>query len=997
MSIIGRGGAGVVVPRRAPYITPRATTSSPSGGGGAYGLVGFQSWAEVDGVTYGAEPDLLGPIGGYEGYTGIITSGDYTASTKADIQSALDGAAAGETVFVPSTASVDLSAGPLTIPAGVTLASDRGAGGNAGALLFSTSKTTHHIIEPQGNDIRITGFRLKGHDDYATAGLDPATVGNAAAIKQTTGSNLEVDNCEILNWTHAGIALLDRNADGHHCHHNYIHHVWPQSDGYGIVMDQCGGTHEFNLFDAIRHAVSHTGRNPVSNSANTGSGELVVQHNVVLGQITRWQFDMRSSPEDAGTLGNDDGGRCGVLRLTNNYQLAVTDHEGGGTRAVAKIRGTPHATGSEYTRNWINHPTTWAIVEIFVQLEDQYSEPPDVAYNANLWDGDNKVVRTSTAIDDVAPTFDSAVVEDATPSVVEVTFSEAVNSPSMDYAAGVTITVAGSPATISSAARQTVESKIDYTLASPVAQGQAVTWAYDSATGDIEDQASSPNPLADVAAQTVTNNVGFYDFPLQAGARAIYVSSSQGSDSNDGLSTGAPLATIAAGYTKLRDGYPDHLYMRRGDTFNEGFPNVKKSSGNSAHPLLFGAYGSGARPHLITPTSNHGCKISGTYNRIGIAFVSLEMEPAGHLQNYTRYGFQWQGDGDYITLFDMYIHHYDTNVSFSAYNTDGTDFVTIRRCVIADSWSAVGHSQGVYAAYLPNLTLEDNVFDHNGWNDGVTGAEPTDFNHNAYITGGVTVTARNNIFARASATGMQARGGGVVEDNLFVANAVGLNYGLLFGGTHPAGGVTGNVTDNVILDHVDRAEVNGHWGIGMANIGDAGCMVDNNLILRFQSGIGIAASGEAGVNDGAKPLQNTIYQNNHIIDAFDGIKFTGENGVALVNLTFNNNIWKRNDRSIVYRDDSPGQSWSGNTWYTTGIYVDELNGTHDFAWWQTNHEPDAVLGDSSYHARDVPGYHASIGGTETLEAFLTEARKQSKDNWRTEYTAAAVNAWIRNG
>jgi hypothetical protein len=47
--------------------------------------------------------------------------------------------------------------------------------------------------------------------------------------------------------------------------------------------------------------------------------------------------------------------------------------------------------------------------------------------------------------------------------------------------------------------------------------------------------------------------------------------------------------------------------------------------------------------------------------------------------------------------------------------------------------------------------------------------------------------------------------------------------------------------------------------------------------------------------------------------------------------------------------------------------------------------------------RDTGTYNASLGGTGTHEAFMAECRKQSRDNWRPQYTAAAVNAYIRNG
>jgi hypothetical protein len=47
--------------------------------------------------------------------------------------------------------------------------------------------------------------------------------------------------------------------------------------------------------------------------------------------------------------------------------------------------------------------------------------------------------------------------------------------------------------------------------------------------------------------------------------------------------------------------------------------------------------------------------------------------------------------------------------------------------------------------------------------------------------------------------------------------------------------------------------------------------------------------------------------------------------------------------------------------------------------------------------RTIATYHASIGGAPSLQAFLSEARQQSKSYWRVQYTANAVNDYVRAG
>ena len=61
--------------------------------------------------------------------------------------------------------------------------------------------------------------------------------------------------------------------------------------------------------------------------------------------------------------------------------------------------------------------------------------------------------------------------------------------------------------------------------------------------------------------------------------------------------------------------------------------------------------------------------------------------------------------------------------------------ITLRRNVIRNAWSPSksGHSQGIYAGWIDGLIIEENVLDHNGWNDQADGGGRTMFNHNIYF------------------------------------------------------------------------------------------------------------------------------------------------------------------------------------------------------------------------------------------------------------------------
>src|SRR5690606_6289182 len=63
---------------------------------------------------------------------------------------------------------------------------------------------------------------------------------------------------------------------------------------------------------------------------------------------------------------------------------------------------------------------------------------------------------------------------------------------------------------------------------------------------------------------------GWAELAPTVDSRSVYVSSSGGDDRNDGLSPESPKRTIRAGYGLLRDGPPDWLLLRSGDTWGAG-------------------------------------------------------------------------------------------------------------------------------------------------------------------------------------------------------------------------------------------------------------------------------------------------------------------------------------------------------------------------------------------------------------------------------------------
>jgi hypothetical protein len=251
------------------------------------------------------------PTGGGAGYTDSITPADpdifATATTPAELIDALAATPSGKIVFIPETANIDISGyHNVTIPAGVTLAGNRGQAGSPGGRIFwkrllsdppgDTNRSTQTMVYIAGNNTRITGLRLEGPDMTSD---DVGGENNLRyAITLTNWKGLEVDNNEIYGWSGAGV-LQDTWDEGVttgglssaeigsgvlYVHHNYIHHCQASGRGYGVAVYQNGAALiKGNLFDYTRHAVCSDGW------PNSG---YEASYNVHLGHSTDHVFDV---------------------------------------------------------------------------------------------------------------------------------------------------------------------------------------------------------------------------------------------------------------------------------------------------------------------------------------------------------------------------------------------------------------------------------------------------------------------------------------------------------------------------------------------------------------------------------------------------------------------------------------------------------------------------------------------------------------------------------
>jgi hypothetical protein len=288
----------------------------------------------------------VGPLGGGPGYGRVVTEGDYKVGTAEELIAALRQAEAGEVVFVPGETEIDLTtriyieALVLEVPAGVTLAGDRGHKGSPGALLVSDALDTPVMIRAAGPDVRVTGLRLRGpnpkrHLEHHRRSFGEEGKGRKYYYKFPTQNGiitehggLEVDNCNISGFGHAGVML--RKGTGHHIHHNFIHHCQYNGLGYGIAHDRASSVIEFNRFDANRHSIAGTGRPSCS---------YVARHNLELGTSLSHCFDMHGGRD------RDDGTSIAGTKIEiyqNTFRAPQTP---------IYIRGVPEES-CEVHHNW---------------------------------------------------------------------------------------------------------------------------------------------------------------------------------------------------------------------------------------------------------------------------------------------------------------------------------------------------------------------------------------------------------------------------------------------------------------------------------------------------------------------------------------------------------------------------------------------------------------------------------------------------------------------
>jgi len=322
--------------------------------------------------------DTAVALGGAEGYDEIIDEddADVVVATQDELTAALNQAGSGDVVFIESDATLNMDGTSLDITEGVTLASDRGNDSSEGALLeTSQGGEPAELFTMQANS-RISGIRMRG--PWADG---PNGSSNSNAVT-AVAAGIEIDNCEIGQFSYAGVNLNNGDA---HVHHNHIYENNQSGLGYGITMGTGQPLIEYNYFDYNRHSI-----------ASTGSHE---------GYICRYNH---FGPNATGVVIDihEPGGQ--QSEVYNNIVEAV-DHIGGNNTPLpgVQVRGVPDDV-FEVTDNWFFNPNEPLDSPAGSWTNEGIIQPTETAWRNVEFEDNYYGEDASVDYDDIIPEYDGS-------------------------------------------------------------------------------------------------------------------------------------------------------------------------------------------------------------------------------------------------------------------------------------------------------------------------------------------------------------------------------------------------------------------------------------------------------------------------------------------------------------------------------------------------------------------------------------------------------------
>jgi hypothetical protein len=474
----------------------------------------------------------------------------------------------------------------------------------------------------------------------------------------------------------------------------------------------------------------------------------------------------------------------------------------------------------------------------------------------------------------------------------------------------------------------------------------------------------------------------------------VYVSSSSGSDENSGLTEQSPKATFQAAVSLLRQGSPDWLHVKRGDRFAGGLGEWFLSGRSPTEPMVVTTFGPSAERPLFQCGSDSGLTVHG-FPVHDVAFVGLHFLADGYDGGESLpFGVSLLQPCTRLLVEDCLIEHFFTNLRFQGAHHD----LKLRRSVVADAFTVTGsHAEGIYVDGVDGCLIEECVFDHNGWLASVPNALPDIYRHDIYIQGNTSnVAIRGNIIARAGSHGLQARSGGEVRNNLFLANPINLLAG---NNIENDGAVDATVIGNVMLDSRDISgrELRG-WAAQFQ------CLASAEIAYN------VAAHRVAGSAPRSFEFDSTLGVGVNKVDCHHNVAYQWGAPVSLVGMRFahlalrNNDFQETGDSQLLHANAElpiPGITSTGNRLFSlapANQWIFYVKRTMSLPAWS------AIVGDPSSMAtrvdyprpeETIADYDRVLGGVGSAESFLERARRQSMAAWDDRLTGTSVAARFR--
>jgi hypothetical protein len=252
------------------------------------------------------------PIGGGSGYSSIITAGQAThtitnTDTYSTAKTLIEARSSGDIVWINN--DVMLSANGFNgtsviyVPAGVTIASDRGQSASPGGGFVRTDGRIGNfrsMLTVAGANVRITGVRFDGPmGTYDNSIPNPSSADASVGVIILGYDNVEIDNCEFYDFGNAGISVnyttLGDPVSALYepvIHHNYFHDNTEKWVGYGINIGRGSVIAHNNLFERNGHDITSVGQSSLSARPNIEN-----YCNSHLGPNFKWPIDMHASGE----------------------------------------------------------------------------------------------------------------------------------------------------------------------------------------------------------------------------------------------------------------------------------------------------------------------------------------------------------------------------------------------------------------------------------------------------------------------------------------------------------------------------------------------------------------------------------------------------------------------------------------------------------------------------------------------------------------------------